>query len=292
MATSAVAVLTVPLELAEALEYAGTWTTGGTIPWMAQTNVTHDGLDAAKVTLDGGQTSWLETTVEGPGSLSFWWKIYSYKRDSSLRFYVDGVERLVWVNDSGWQPATFALGAGSHVLRWVYGASGGFAGYMATAWLDEVRFVPTLVFDSIVLTNGSVQLRLLGEPGQAFTLQGTEDFFHWADLGRYTNQTGTLVLTNVPPAGHHAYFYRTVFRPAINQPAVPRPSLSDARLMPDGRMRFQLNSTAGSEWRVEGSPDLFHWGNYGVVTNQSGTLPITNTPVRKPKVYFYRVARP
>jgi hypothetical protein len=53
-----------------------------------------------------------------------------------------------------------------------------------------------------------------------------------------------------------------------------------------------LNSTAGSAWRIEGSPDLVYWGNYGVVTNASGTLVITNTPYRKPSVYFYRAAQP
>jgi hypothetical protein len=57
-------------------------------------------------------------------------------------------------------------------------------------------------------------------------------------------------------------------------------------------MRFQLNSTAASTWRVEGSPDLFHWGNYGVVTDLSGSLPVTNTPVGKPGVYFFRVVQP
>jgi hypothetical protein len=62
--------------------------------------------------------------------------------------------------------------------------------------------------------------------------------------------------------------------------------------LPDGDVRFQVNSTAASTWRIEGSPDLVHWGNYGIVTNASGTLAITNMPVGKPSNYFYRAAQP
>jgi hypothetical protein len=149
--------------------------------------------------------------------------------------------------------------------------------------------------DVLALTladGGRLVAAVTGVPGRTFTLQGTPDFFHWADLGSYTNQNGTLVLTNSLQTGRDAYFYRTVFRSGANPPAVPAPSLADALLLPDGRMRFQLNSVAGSAWQVQGSPDLFHWGNYGVVTNQSGSLQVTNTPVARPAVYFYRVAQP
>lgn len=140
--------------------------------------------------------------------------------------------------------------------------------------------------------NGQLRGTVTGVPGRTLTLQGTPDFFHWADLGRYTNQTGTLALTNYLQAGRDVYFYRTVFRSGATSPAVPAPSLTDALLLPDDRMRFQLNSVAGSAWQVQGSPDLLHWGNYGLVTNQSGILQVTNTPVARPRVYFYRAAQP
>ena len=91
------------------------------------------------------------------------------------------------------------------------------------------------------------------------------------------------------PAGRDAYFYRTAFRPPAPPPGVSAPTLSDPALLPDGNVRFQLNSTAASAWRIEGSPDLIHWGNYGIVTNPSGTLAITNTPLANPDIYFHRV---
>lgn len=73
---------------------------------------------------------------------------------------------------------------------------------------------------------------------------------------------------------------------------MPAPSLSGALRLPDGRIRFQLNSTAGSAWQVQGSPDLRHWGNYDLLTNQTGTMLITNAPYRQPASYFYRVVQP
>ena len=139
---------------------------------------------------------------------------------------------------------------------------------------------------------GQLCTTVSGVPGRTFTLQGTPDFFHWADLGSYTNQTGTLVLTNFLRVGRDLYFYRTLFQPPTTPYAFPAPNLSGVAMLTNGRTTFQLNSTAGSAWRVEGSPDLVHWGNYGVVTNQSGTIPITNTPFGKPRDYFYRAAQP
>jgi len=142
---------------------------------------------------------------------------------------------------------------------------------------------------------GSRQLRttITGLPGRILTLQGTPDLFHWANLGSYTNQSGVLVITNGLPAGRNEYLYRTVFNAVTNQPAVAVPSLSGAKLLPDGRVRFQLNSIPASQWQVEGSPDLFHWGNYGIITNPSGVLQITNTPYNhNSNAYFYRVVQP
>lgn len=154
-----------------------------------------------------------------------------------------------------------------------------------------IASVERLVFTSVG-ADGSVRATITGVPGRELTLQGSPDLFHWADLSRLTNQTGLLIITNSPPAGRSAYFYRTAFRPATNPPVLPRPVLSSPLVMADGRARFQLDAAPGSAWRIEGSPDLFHWGNYGIVTNPSGTLAITNTPFSKPPVYFHRAAQP
>jgi len=142
------------------------------------------------------------------------------------------------------------------------------------------------------LAMGQMQLLISGPAGLDGTLQGSPDLFHWADLNHYANPSGLLVLTNIPPAGYNAYFYRTVCRLGTTPPAGPAPVLRGPAVLPGGLVRFQVDAAAGTAWRVEGSPDLVHWGNYGVVTNPSGSLTVTNTPFARPGVYFYRVAQP
>ncbi len=102
-------------------EEALTWTTGGDAMWFGQTVNTYDGVDAAQGgdALEGEQ-SWLQTTVPGPTTVSFWWMSQAYNVSGSFRFYIDGVERAeVDVGYTSWEQKRFVLPAGPHTLRWV-----------------------------------------------------------------------------------------------------------------------------------------------------------------------------
>ena len=63
--------------LGEALNATNrTWTTGGSASWFGQTNVSHDGAAAAQSgAVNNNQSCTLQTTVNGPGTLTFWWKV-------------------------------------------------------------------------------------------------------------------------------------------------------------------------------------------------------------------------
>jgi hypothetical protein len=76
-----------PPTLAEALDTPGwAWATG-TIPWIGQTTVTHDGVDAGQSgAISHGEQSWMETTVAGPGTLTFWWRVSSESGYDYLEF--------------------------------------------------------------------------------------------------------------------------------------------------------------------------------------------------------------
>jgi len=140
--------------------------------------------------------------------------------------------------------------------------------------------------------DGQLRATIVGVPGRVMTLEGTPDLFHWATLGTYTNVTGELLLSLGAQPGRDVYFYRTTFRSPSGPSAVVESSLGDPRFLSDGRGRFDLRSAPGSRWRIEGSPDLTHWGDYGVVVSPSGTLAITNLPFATPPAYFYRAAQP
>lgn len=65
--------------LADAVDSpAYSWLGAGDVPWAGGTAVTHDGVDAGSSgVLAKGQKSVLRTTVIGPGSVTFWWKVSS-----------------------------------------------------------------------------------------------------------------------------------------------------------------------------------------------------------------------
>ncbi|HWH72409.1 MAG TPA: DUF4082 domain-containing protein, partial [Candidatus Sulfotelmatobacter sp.] len=146
--TSTVATLTVlpVLPLAEGLDTPGwTWTTGGTSNWIVQTATTHDGADAAQSgTISHNQSSWLQTTITGPGTVSFWWKVSSESYYDYLTFMLDGVSQTSISGEQAWALQTYTLGSGPHTLRWAYSKSSSVSSGQDKAWLDQVTFVPTV----------------------------------------------------------------------------------------------------------------------------------------------------
>jgi len=130
--------------LSNALDQTGlVWTTSGSAAWVGQTNVTHDGVDAAQSGTAGGSfDSWLQTTITGPGSLSFWWKQTSGTQFGSiLRIEMGGTILDYLRGETDWQPASFFIPAGTQTLRWTYSYDiNSNAG--PGAWLDQVSFEP------------------------------------------------------------------------------------------------------------------------------------------------------
>jgi len=82
----------------------------------------------------------METTVEGEGTLTFWWNHSSASGDY-LSFYIDG--RYQTSHSGGWQQKSYNIvGLGSHTLKWKYykdasGSSGSDCG-----WVDYVQWTP------------------------------------------------------------------------------------------------------------------------------------------------------
>ncbi|HWH69724.1 MAG TPA: immunoglobulin domain-containing protein, partial [Candidatus Sulfotelmatobacter sp.] len=145
-ATSSNAQLTVlpPLGLPEALDGANlVWSTGGSSNWVAQTNITFDGQGAAQSgAISNRQNSWLATTVMGPGTLSFKWKVSSEGNSDFLTFAINGVAKGAIAGEIDWQLQTFVLAAGAQTLQWTYAKDPSFARGADAAWLDNVSFVP------------------------------------------------------------------------------------------------------------------------------------------------------
>jgi len=100
------------------------WTTYDPSPaggWVGQESTSYYGQDSARSgPITHSQNSFLEATVDGPGTLSFYWKVSSELNHDYLEFYIDGAmqDRISGVPFvSRWYPRTYLVGSGSHLIR-------------------------------------------------------------------------------------------------------------------------------------------------------------------------------
>ncbi|MDB6037636.1 MAG: empA, partial [Verrucomicrobiales bacterium] len=197
-----------------------TWERGGTIGWYGQTNVTHDGIDAAQSGPVGSrEESWTQTTVDGPGALTFWWKISSRTNADFASLLIDGIEQPGKVSgEVDWSSQVYYLPAGNHTLRWFYtNNSGIFTFTNGCAWVDEVKFTtgtfaPEILLQPTGLTvpqgaNATFKLVAVGNPQPTF-----QWYVNGISLGS-AGTNSTLTLSNV--ARSQAGDYRAEVRNAI-----------------------------------------------------------------------------
>jgi alpha-tubulin suppressor-like RCC1 family protein len=214
--TSLPAVLTVlPPTLEEAVDTVGwAWTTGGDSEWHWQSAVTHDGLDAAvSGPLAYSQTSSMETTLTGPVTLGFWWRVSSYVSGGYLRLRLDGRDLAVVSGEVDWQASSVHVPAGAHTLRWEYArTASSYTTGQDRAWLDQVGLVdlvaPTIVTPPTPRTvpaGSSVAFDVVAQGTLPLSYQWQWD---GRDLGGETN--ATLNVTNVQSSGTYSVIVSNV----------------------------------------------------------------------------------
>lgn len=152
---SAFSVIVQP-SLADALDTTElAWITSGDAPWFPQVSTTKDGTDAAESgTIANNQTSNMETTLIGPGSLTFWWKVSSEENYDFLRFYIKNIEQtgsLARISgEVDWVKKTVSIPAGNQTVKWSY-TKDGVASYNSdTAWVDQVIYAPASAPEIVV----------------------------------------------------------------------------------------------------------------------------------------------
>ncbi|MDD4309977.1 MAG: C25 family cysteine peptidase, partial [Candidatus Cloacimonetes bacterium] len=121
------------------------WVSGGTLPWTVVNSGAYAGTYAAKSGLiTHSQTSTLETTrvLTTGGNLTFWYKVSSETNYDFLKFYVDGVIQngTGWSGEVAWTQATYALAAGTRVLKWEYMKDTSIDSGSNCAWIDNIVF--------------------------------------------------------------------------------------------------------------------------------------------------------
>jgi hypothetical protein len=191
------------------------WTTGGSASWTGQTSVAHDGVDAAQSGMvTHNQESWLHTTVSGPGTLTFWWKVSSELDFDWLRFHVDGVLQEQVSGEVGWQQRSYRLPEGLHTLKWRYVKDPQDTAGQDCGWVDQVSFTPVSGAPAIVVQPANQTAWEGANLALSVVAFGSPPLIHeWSfndtnPLGLATN--ATLTLSNLLPAS--AGSYRAVVR--------------------------------------------------------------------------------
>ncbi len=158
------------LPLATALDGADIiYTSGGAASWYGQAPITHDGIDAARSgAITHNQESWFETTVTGPGLLSFWWRASSEANYDFLEFYIDGALQNGRISgESGWQLKTYTVFTGNHTLRWRYAKDKSGSTGTDSGFVDEINWSP----------DGLAMPLVLDQYGIPFSRGGTTPWF-------------------------------------------------------------------------------------------------------------------
>ena len=139
--------------LAEALDVP-LWTvmTSGDAQWTVDGNTGRNGSSCARSGVIGDdQESVLSTTVEGAGTLTFWWKVDceddpDYDNWDFLVFEVDGAEIGRIDGDSGWRQVTVKIKSeGMHTLTWTYSKDymdDDLTGIEDCGWVDQLTWTP------------------------------------------------------------------------------------------------------------------------------------------------------
>ena len=210
--TSAPALLTVLPGFARALDTTNlVWSTSGDCPWISQFDLSHDGTDAARSGLppsaaDSAIDSSLDTTVTGPGLLTFWVRMDCLEWASpylSLRLDHSYPSVLEWSGRSGWARAALFVPSGLHPLTWRFTHRGD-----SVAWLDQVAFQPGLPAPILTALPASVLTATDGSAHFEVTATGAPPLaFQWqhdgTSLPGATNRS--LLLSNLQPAQAGAY---------------------------------------------------------------------------------------
>ncbi len=181
---------------------------GGAAEWTVQTSETKDGTDALQSgRIADEQSSWVETTVTGKGTISFWWKVSSESDYDELVFLVDGVSIDKNISGVGlpWAQVEHPITTpGVHTLRWSYVKDISSEDGDDCAWLDCVVWKPAKITAATV---GGVEYETVADAvGAAVSTNTIEVAEGKVVATRVVNGVVTLEIDGVTVEGVAEYY--------------------------------------------------------------------------------------
>lgn len=189
------AVLTITV-IQEAVECTNMINSDVDTNWFTQTNITHDGVDAAQCgDLRGDERGNLFARITGPGLLTFWWKVSSEQQFDTLTVYVPGASPCSISGEVDWERKAFWLPPGDHYVVWYYAKNAVFNSGMDAAWVDEITFIHSEAVAAIVAQPADVAT-VFGQPATlSVQATGTQPLsYQWRKNG-----------VDIPGATHSSY---------------------------------------------------------------------------------------
>jgi hypothetical protein len=252
------------------------WVTWGNAAWFGQTNITHSGQSAVQSGVIGNfQESLLQTTVTGPGRLTFWWKVSSEFNYDFLEFNLAGQAYHI-SGELDWQRQVFPVPQGSQTLIWRYYKDQNTSIGADAGWVDGVTFEPGIWLELIGgPTNGQTALLLHGVPGRTYSV---------------------MVSTNSPASGPPAIWaplQPSVLATNLSMPFQDTNSNSRLRFyklhdsaawletpnrLANGSLQLLAGNSAGMAGALQVSTDLMDWTTLASLPNAPAILSYTDTP--------------
>ena len=92
---------------------------------------------------DSRRSTLTAARVNGPATVSFWWKVDSELSFDFLTVELDGTQPFGGISGNvDWQQRTIAIPAGTHTLQWHYSKDGSVVGGADAGWVDRVAVTP------------------------------------------------------------------------------------------------------------------------------------------------------
>ncbi|MEM3341811.1 MAG: Ser-Thr-rich GPI-anchored membrane family protein, partial [Thermoplasmata archaeon] len=156
--------------------------------WVPVNHHSWDGIDCIQSgDVSDSAFSLLQASVDGPGNLSFYWRVSSEANFDYLSLELDGVPQARISGETSWQQYFLDIPSGSHTVSWKYTKDESFSRGEDAGWVDNIRYLPAPKGISVVVPNG----------GENWAL-GTNHNIEWIWWGGITSVNITLYRGNNP----------------------------------------------------------------------------------------------
>lgn len=276
----------------------------GAPQWFGQTNITHDGTNAAQsAPIGNNSSSSMRMWVVGPITASFWWKVSSATNHHFLSFSAGGA---VLTNISGevdWQQCTVGVPPGNQILQWTYSKDGSGSVGQDAGWVDQLQLIPQA--PTISMQPASQQV--VGPTNVTLTVgaSGTPplQYVWWKD-GSAVGNTPSLTILNAVRANSGTYWVTVhnavgtvVSSNAVLVVRVPQ-LLGAPALQPDGSIVLNstdaggglLSASAVTNFQAQVSTNLTAWVTLtNALTFTNGMIELNDPAATGSAARFYRI---